>query len=116
MRVRAAFKRIGMGEARNLIEGRACELLILDVRDQRSYAAGHIPEARWVSDKEVYELLTSHPKQHPVLIYCYHGNASQTYAQTFVDFGFEDVFSLDGGFEHWRTVEGAPVELPGTQS
>jgi len=116
MRVRAAFKRIGMGEARNLIEGRACELLILDVRDQRSYAAGHIPEARWVSDKEVYELLTSHPKQHPVLIYCYHGNASQTYAQTFVDFGFEDVFSLDGGFEHWRTVEGAPVALPGMQS
>lgn len=113
MRIRAAFKRIGFEDAHRLIAGRECELLILDVRDARSYAAGHIPAAQSVSDEEIYKLVTGRPKQQPVLIYCYHGNASQTYAQTFVDFGFEEVFSLDGGFEQWRTADGAPVVIPG---
>lgn len=113
MRIRAAFKRIGLDEARRLIAGRECELLILDVRDRRSYAAGHIPAARSVSDEDIYKLVMGQPKQQPVLIYCYHGNASQTYAQTFVDFGFEEVFSLDGGFEHWRAADGAPIAVPG---
>lgn len=111
MRTRVAFKRIGIAEARRLIEGRECELLILDVRDQRSYAAGHIPAAQSVSEADIYRLVTSQPKQRPVLIYCYHGNASQTYAQTFVDFGFEEVFSLDGGFEHWREAGDVPIAI-----
>ncbi|MFN3623582.1 MAG: thiosulfate sulfurtransferase GlpE [Hyphomicrobium sp.] len=112
MRTRVAFKRIGIADARRLIEGRDCELLILDVRDKRSYAAGHIPAAQSASDAEIYRLVTSQPKQQPVLIYCYHGNASQTYAQTFVDFGFEEVFSLDGGFEHWREAGDLPIAIP----
>jgi rhodanese-related sulfurtransferase len=31
------------------------------------------------------------------LIYCYHGNASQNWAQMFADFGFTDVCDLIGG-------------------
>ncbi|WP_424375657.1 thiosulfate sulfurtransferase GlpE [Methylocystis silviterrae] len=110
MRVRAGYMRIGVMEAQQLIATRSP--LVLDVRDAQSYARGHIPDAQSASETAVYGLLTSQPKRHPVLIYCYHGNASQTYAQTFVDFGFEEVFSLDGGFEHWRQVEGAPIAIP----
>ncbi|MBO0752428.1 MAG: hypothetical protein J2P53_09965, partial [Bradyrhizobiaceae bacterium] len=40
-------------------------------------------------------------KTAPILIYCYRGNASQEYAKILCDFGFEDVLSLDGGFEAW---------------
>jgi len=38
------------------------------------------------------------PKDCPVVIYCYHGNASKTYAQMFVDFRYTRVFSVDGGY------------------
>ena len=37
-------------------------------------------------------------KEAPLLIYCYHGNASKTYAQMFADFHFTRVFSIDGGY------------------
>lgn len=100
MKRQGSYLRIDPGAARRLIETRTP--LILDVRDAGSYASDHIPGAVNVRDGDVYSLLSSQPKQRPVLIYCYHGNASQTFAQMFCDFGFAEVFSLDGGFEHWR--------------
>lgn len=75
---------------------------VLDVRDAQSFAKAHIEGARHVTDRNVEHLLTGLPKDRPVLIYCFRGNASQVYAQTFVDFGFTDVSSMDGGFEAWR--------------
>lgn len=39
------------------------------------------------------------PKDAPVVIYCYHGNASKTYAQMFTGFRYSQVFSVDGGYE-----------------
>ena len=113
MRSGADFKRIDVAEARRLTAQRESELLILDVRDQKSFASGHIPKAQSASEAIIFGLLTERLKQRPVLIYCYHGNASQTYAQMFIDFGFTEVFSLDGGFEHWRQAEGAPIATPG---
>ena len=46
-------------------------------------------------------MLSATPKDAPVLIYCYHGNASQEFAQIFSDFRFREVYSLDGGYEAW---------------
>jgi thiosulfate/3-mercaptopyruvate sulfurtransferase len=103
---KAAFARISVETARELM--RRSEMLILDVRDAKSYARSRIASADRVSDANLYEVLTGNPKDRPVLIYCYHGNASQTVAQTFIDFGFREVYSMDGGFERWRAVEAAP--------
>ena len=35
----------------------------------------------------------------PVLVYCYHGISSQSAAEFLNQKGFEDVYSVDGGFE-----------------
>ncbi|MGL5628515.1 MAG: rhodanese-like domain-containing protein, partial [Plesiomonas shigelloides] len=43
----------------------------------------------------------------PVIVMCYHGNSSQGAAQYLVNQGFDEVYSLNGGFEAWRKV--APV-------
>ena len=37
-----------------------------------------------------------------LLIYCYHGHTSQHLAEFFSDFGFKDVYSLEGGYEAWK--------------
>lgn len=74
------------------------------MRDAPSFSQAHIEGARNVSDRNLGDILTSLPKDRPVLIYCYRGNGSQVLAQTFLDFGFSEVYSLDGGFEAWRTA------------
>ena len=94
-----AFERVNVDFARDLINN--AEPLILDTRDIGSYENGHIDGAEFVNDSNIGNFLMSTPKDKPVLIYCYHGNASQVRAQTFTDFRFKKVYSLDGGYEGW---------------
>jgi len=49
------------------------------------------------------------PKDAPVVIYCYHGNASKVFAQMFVDFRYSKVFSVDGGYEPLAAALAPPV-------
>jgi thiosulfate/3-mercaptopyruvate sulfurtransferase len=78
------------------------QLLILDCRDHNAFEQAHIPGARNISISNLAAIIDATPKDQPILIYCYHGFASQEYAQIFTDFRFQEVYSLDGGFEAWR--------------
>lgn len=99
MKQRTPFRCIGVKEAAAIVaEGRA---LLLDVRDAGSYGASHMEGARHITFSGLSEIIGGTPKAQPVLFYCYHGHASQEYAQTLSDFGFAEVFSLDGGYEAW---------------
>ncbi|MDI4666503.1 ankyrin repeat domain-containing protein [Xanthobacter autotrophicus] len=105
MRARIPFRCIGVAEAASILgEGKA---VLLDVRDANSYAAGHVAGARNITFSGLSDIIGATPKSQPVLIYCYHGNASREYAQTLSDFGFAEVFSVDGGYEAWRAFESA---------
>jgi thiosulfate/3-mercaptopyruvate sulfurtransferase len=76
-------------------------VLLLDMRDHRSWLAGHHPRALHLNDMNLRMLLKQAARHIPVLIYCYHGSASQDMAQLFSDFGFTSCYSLDGGYEAW---------------
>jgi rhodanese-related sulfurtransferase len=104
--VEPTFKRIGIDAACTLLSHP--DILILDVRDPASFQRAHIAAAVNVSPENVFPVLQSAPKNRPVLIYCYHGNSSQTYAQLFADYGFTEVYSLDGGYEEWHVRRGPP--------
>ena len=95
------FRRIGICEAQDLLS--RDDIIILDVRDADSYRRGHIEDAQNVSMSNLSMVLQTAPKSAPVLIYCYHGNASQEYARIFSDFRFQEVYSLDDGYEGWTT-------------
>jgi len=103
MRQRSPFRRIGLAEAEAVLQ--RADVLVLDTRDPDSYAAAHMDGAVRTSHANLSGLIGGTPKHRPILIYCYHGNASQDYAQTFSDFGFAEVYSLDGGYEAWRMRE-----------
>lgn len=94
------FKRISVAEATQLIENKSP--LIVDVRDENAYQAGALPNAHHVTTSNFRIFRRNNDQSRPVLIYCYHGNASQDMAQMFVDFGFSEVYSMDGGYEAWR--------------
>lgn len=72
--------------------------VLFDVRDATAYRNGHIDGAAHLSEDRLLGWMKRIPKEAQVIIYCYHGNASQTYAQMFVDFRYTRVYSVDGGF------------------
>ena len=78
--------------------------LLFDVRDATAYRNGHIDGAAHLSEDRLLGWMKRIPKDAPVLIYCYHGNASKTYAQMFADFHFTRVFSIDGGYPALETA------------
>lgn len=81
-------------------------VLLIDTRDRDSFEKGHISSAMHATTGELERLLFQIPKSAPVVIYCYHGNASLVHGQMFVDFGFEEVYSLNGGYEGWIHLNG----------
>jgi rhodanese-related sulfurtransferase len=101
MSQRTPFQRIDAAAAEILLS--YSDPLVLDARDARAFATSRIVGAQPVSSANLGALIGATARTRPVLIYCYHGNASRDYAQTFSDFGFSEVYSLDGGYEAWRT-------------
>ncbi len=79
MSPRNPFRRIDVDQAAAVI--RRGDALILDVRDAGSFEAAHVDGAQHVSSANLSAVIGSKPKAKPVLIYCYHGNASREFAQ-----------------------------------
>jgi thiosulfate/3-mercaptopyruvate sulfurtransferase len=99
MTSRTSFQRISAHDAAAVLARE--DVAILDVRAIDDFRRGHIAGARHTTMNDLSATLTSTPKTAPILIYCYHGLASQEYAKIFADFRFQEVYSLDGGFEAW---------------
>ena len=108
MNMPSSFQRISVDRARDVLA--RPDTLVLDARDEVAFGRGRIAAATRVSGDTALPLLRRTPKSTPILIYCYHGNASQEYAQMFVDFGFTEVYSLDGGFDAWHRAESSVLE------
>lgn len=95
------YQRISTEEAKSLLE--SGDVTVMDVRDAGSFSQSHIKNAIHVSDANVEEFVTTADQSKPLLIYCFHGNSSQGAADYFNSKGFNEVYSLDGGYEEWRT-------------
>ena len=84
---------------------------LIDVREEREFAAGHIPGAIHLS-KGVIErdIESSIPDQDERLVlYCGGGYRSAIAAESLVAMGYTNVISMDGGWRGWRDAE-QPVE------
>lgn len=94
------YSRISIQQAKELIEA---EATILDIRDPQSFQMGHIEGATLLDNNSLESFLQNTAKDTAVLVYCYHGNSSQQAGQFLVQQGFTQVFSMDGGFEAWKS-------------
>ncbi|WP_295381081.1 ankyrin repeat domain-containing protein [uncultured Pseudacidovorax sp.] len=77
------------------------QALVLDARDATHHARDALPGALCLGRDNQDALLLRTDRRRPVLIYCHHGRASQTWAQMFADFGFTEVVDLIGGHAAW---------------
>jgi thiosulfate sulfurtransferase len=98
----AEFSRINIQQARQLITER--NAVVVDIRDDQSYTNGHIDNALLLGNHNIAEFIEQADPDHPVIVVCYHGNSSQGAAQFLCEKGLEEVYSMDGGFEAWRSA------------
>jgi rhodanese-related sulfurtransferase len=113
IRARArSFAAIGVQDAVRLVNAGA---LVIDVRDQKAYEAGHIIDARSIPAAELAGKAESLKKfkEKPVLVYCDTGFSASGAAKALQGLGFTKVVSLRGGLQSWLQenlpiVKGAP--------
>lgn len=111
MKNETRFTRLNATEAEALLS--RPQLRVLDVRDASAFARDCIPGAMHFDSAELDDAVRSKVKHQPILVYCYHGHASRTYAQTLADFGYCEVYDLIGGYEAWRShLATKAVQLP----
>jgi len=80
------------------------DALILDVREDKEYAAGHIPKAKHIPlgklSSRILEL--NKHKNKPILVTCRSGQRSARACRMLKKAGFETVFNQAGGIIAWE--------------
>ena len=79
--------------------------IVVDIRDRETFDRGHIDGALNLSNENIDKFVLDTDKSKSIIVCCYHGNSSKRAAQFLIDNGFNDVYSLNGGYEHWKTTE-----------
>ncbi|MCG3758216.1 thiosulfate sulfurtransferase GlpE [Vibrio cincinnatiensis] len=101
------FQHIDVMGAQQLLEQLTARLV--DIRDPQSFALAHPPQAFHLTNGSMITFMNETDFEQPVLVLCYHGVSSQGAAQYLINQGFEQVYSIDGGFEAWQRA-GLPIE------
>jgi rhodanese-related sulfurtransferase len=87
------------------------DALVLDVREDKEYAAGHIPKAKHIPlgqlSKRIQELEKFKAK--PILVTCRSGHRSARACGILKKAGFETVYNQAGGIIAWERAN-LPVE------
>jgi len=94
------FKRIDPASARELRQSGA---VLVDIRRPEDFAGGHVRGARHLDNHSLADFIAAADFDAPLLVLCYHGHSSQNAAAHLAHQGFAEVYSVDGGFELWRT-------------
>ncbi|MFV0575778.1 MAG: thiosulfate sulfurtransferase GlpE [Vibrio sp.] len=94
------FQHIDVESAQKMLIEKSA--VLLDIRDPQSFALAHAEQAKHLTNDTIVAIMEEVEFDQPVLVICYHGNSSQGAAQYLVNQGFEEVYSVDGGFEAWQ--------------
>src|SRR5690242_151963 len=96
-----SFSRISVADAKAVLDGGGAQCV--DIRDEQAFDQGHMPHAVRIDNSNAAAFIERSDRAAPLLVCCYHGFSSQNAAQFFAQQGFEQVYSVDGGFEAWRS-------------
>lgn len=98
-------------EMRDAVQNR--QSLVLDVRAQHEYAAGHLPGAMNIPLTRLLADLERLPRDIDLLVNCQTGGRSFVAATLLMAHGYDRVMNLEGGYVAWRQArlpiqKGAP--------
>jgi rhodanese-related sulfurtransferase len=100
---------IGTLEATRLMNQGAT--LVLDIRDNKDYATGHLPRARNIPIRELPQRIDEIGKfkEKTVIVTCRNGARSSAATRVLKRAGFNSVYQLKGGLQAWEQAS-LPVE------
>lgn len=85
--------------------------LVLDVRDEPEYKAGHIIGAKWIPVLKLKDRIgeLERHRDQDIVVVCHSGNRSATAVSILNNREFKRVYNLAGGMMGWQKAE-LPVE------
>ena len=95
------YQQITQEEAKNMMDTQ--EVIVLDVREQDEFDAGHIPGAVLLPVGTITKATAASVIQDfdsVVLVYCRSGNRSKTASKALVELGYTSVYEF-GGINTW---------------
>lgn len=100
-RTQKTYRQIRMEEAQEMMEEEE-DYLIVDVRTEAEYKAGHIPGAICIANETIgtEEIAELPDKDQKILVYCRSGNRSKQAAEKLVGLGYTNVIEF-GGINEW---------------
>jgi rhodanese-related sulfurtransferase len=103
----SGLSQVSTAEATRLINDDA---LVLDVREDKEWAEGHIPNARHIPIAQLSKRLAELDKlkDKAIVVSCRSGHRSASVCRTLKKNGFENVHNLAGGIVAWEQA-GLPV-------
>ncbi|GAD90978.1 thiosulfate sulfurtransferase GlpE [Vibrio halioticoli NBRC 102217] len=102
------IQRISVHQAHQMLSTQQAKLV--DTRDIQAFTVAHAVDAFHLTNQSIAEFMDSVEFDDPILVMCYHGISSVGVAQYLLNQGFEQVFSIDGGFEAWQRQQ-LPIEV-----
>lgn len=87
--------------------------VLLDIREDHEWAQGHLPEAmhlgKGIIERDIEKTVAD--KKQKLVLYCGGGFRSALAAHTLQQMGYQNVFSLSGGYSDWCQRK-LPLEVP----
>ncbi|MFZ3272703.1 MAG: rhodanese-like domain-containing protein [Lutibacter sp.] len=76
---------------------------IIDIRTPQEFSEGHIEGAININyfDDNFLDQIAKYDKNQPIFIYCRSGNRTTSASKKAEDFGFKEIYDLEGGILYW---------------
>jgi rhodanese-related sulfurtransferase len=104
-------KETTVGEIKRRMDGGDRNFVLVDVREESEWNAGHIPGAvhlgKGVIERDIEQKIPDAGKE--IVLYCGGGFRSALAAENLQRMGYTNVISMDGGWRGWKEA-GYPVE------
>ena len=101
-----SFKEISPEQAWEMMQNGA---MLADVRDPQRFTYSHAKGAFHLTNQSFLQFEELVDFDSPIIVSCYHGVSSRNVATFLVEQGYENVFSVIGGFDGWEKA-GLPIE------
>jgi len=99
---RTRVREISVADVRGMLE-RGEDFELVDVREDREWAAGHLPRARHIGkgviERDIENEIPDLDRR--MVLYCGGGYRSALAADALQRIGYRNVMSMDGGFRGW---------------
>lgn len=76
---------------------------IIDIRTPQEFSEGHIEGAVNINyyDNNFIDQIAKYDKNQPIFIYCRSGNRTSSASKKIADYGFTQIYDLEGGILYW---------------